>query len=184
MLLYTYQLKLDKLVAIIILNLYYQTMKKIVFFSLLLFLSLSLFSTVLLAQEPSLTPTPDPDIQSSYKMECLELPGDIKEDKTKTPPPVLNTTLKGECSNKNGCYLAMCVISLGGLGKLSFDEFNAQHGDIGEGSPKLLVELAKTFEGNLNEYCTTGKSDRDIFYFGQDFTSILSTYNLEVISKP
>lgn len=153
-------------------------MKKIVFFSLLLFLSLSLFSTVLSAQEPSLTPTPDPDIQSSYKMECLELPDDIKENKPKTPPPVLNSTLKGECSNKNGCYLAMCVISLGGLGKLSFEEFNAKYGNTEMKAARTHIELLKMFEGNLNEYCTTGKSDRDLFYFGQDFTSILSTYNL------
>ncbi|MFA6390590.1 MAG: carboxypeptidase-like regulatory domain-containing protein [Patescibacteria group bacterium] len=150
-------------------------MKKILLILLLIF-SLFFFLNPLFAQTP--TPTPDPDIQSSYTMECLELPSDIKENKTKTPPPVLNTTLSGNCSNKNGCYLAMCVISLKDLGHLSFDEFNAQHPSIGEGSPKTYIELLKTFEGNLNEYCTTGKSDRDLFYFGQDFTSILDTYNL------
>jgi len=144
---------------------------------LLIIFPLLFFLNPLFAQTP--TPTPDPDIQPSYIMECLELPNDIKENKTKTPPPVLNSTLSGNCSNKNGCYLAMCVISLKEIGNLSFDEFNAQHpGGIGEGSPKTYIELLKTFEGNLNEYCTTGKSDRDIFYFGQDYTSILTTYNL------
>lgn len=150
-------------------------MKKILLiFLVLIATSLILFPSSLSAQ----TPTPDSDIQSSYMMECLELPGDIKEDKTKYPPPVLNSTLSGNCSNKNGCYLAACIISLKEIGNLSFNEFNALHPDIGEGSPKLHVELLKTFEGNLNEYCTTGKSDRDLFYFGQDYTSILDTYNL------
>lgn len=133
-----------------------------------------LFSSSLFAQ----TPTPDPDILSSYVMECLELPDDIKENKPKIPPPVINTTLSGECSNKNGCYLAMCVISLKDLGKLSFEEFNTKYGNSNLSAARSHVELLKMFEGNLNEYCTTGKSDRDLFYFGQDYTSILDTYNL------
>lgn len=142
-------------------------MKKTLIIFLLIF-SVIFFSGSLFAKTP--TPTPDSDIQSSYTMECLSPPegigttgilGDSYMFIHGSGQQVFTMTLSGQCSQAAGCDLAMCVI---GLGKGKAPKIS-----IGQGVPRIQLD-------HSNEKCTTGNSAKDLYYFGQDFTSITTSY--------
>lgn len=158
-------------------------MKKI--FKILFFLSFLLLFSLLthsfLAQSPTDTPE-DPDLLPSYKLECLALPENIKDEKPKFPPPTLDFIVNGECSGPQGCHLAMCIISLKDRGLGAFNEFNEEFAGQNISEARAHRELLTLFRDKLLEECTTGNSQRDISYFGQDYTSALQTVNIEGIT--
>lgn len=141
-------------------------MKKTLIIFLLIF-SAIFFSGSLFAKTP--TPTPDSDIQSSYTMECLlppdnagirsrEIQGTQSQLMAAKPPPSITMTLTGQCSSSEGCDLTLCTTPN------KRDLFtNPLWG--GQGVPRGEVD-------HTNELCTTGNSEKDIYYFGKDYTQI------------
>ena len=143
-------------------------MKKILII-LFLVTSILFFSNSLLARTPIPTPPTDSDIQSSYLMECLNPPEDVGTERgflgasytfiRGSGQKTFTTTLSGQCSSFEGCDLAMCIIPRSG---------GAANLQTGARIPRIQVD-------NSNEKCTTGNSERDIYYFGQDYTNITTS---------
>lgn len=140
-------------------------MKKILLILFLIF-AIIFFSGSSLASTP--TPTPESDIQSSYTMECLlppdnagirsrEIQGTQSQLMAAKPPPSITMTLTGQCSSSEGCDLTLCTTPN------KRDQFNPLWG--GQGVPRGEVD-------HTGELCTTGSSEKDIYYFGQDYTRI------------
>ena len=141
-------------------------MKKTLLILLLVFL-INFFSGSLFAITP--TPTPDPDVQSSYTMECLlppdnagiatrEIHGSESQLIAAKPPPSITMTLSGQCSSAEGCDLVLCTTP--NKRDLALNPLAG-----GQGVPRSGVD-------HSSEQCTTGNSEKDIYYFGQDYTRI------------
>lgn len=153
-------------------------MKKTLFILLLIF-SAIFFSSASFAETPLPTSSADPDIQSSYTMECLVPPEDFGDKKNLfgrdgttglrgRPPEESTIYLNGQCSSPAGCDLTLCVI----------DQFeNMTRGDLqaadegteaGQAKNRVDVEHGE-------EKCTTGNAEKDLYYFGQDYTGVTET---------
>jgi len=136
-------------------------------------LFLIIYSTILITKQ-SFSIEINEDLQPSYKMECLMPPSDTGVGKglglidlpffliPGVPPKSETFTLNGTCSSPSGCDLTLCVIPelkpLQGAGNLD--------------TATLKDALSKINIDHSNEKCTTGNSQKDMYYFGQDYTNI------------
>src|SRR3990167_11348579 len=135
-------------------------------------LFLIIYSTILITKQ-SFSIEINEDLQPSYKMECLMPPSDTGVGKglglidlpffliPGVPPKSETFTLNGTCSSPSGCDLTLCVIPelkpLQGAGNLD--------------TATLKDVLSKINVDHSNEKCTTGNSQKDMYYFGQDYTN-------------
>lgn len=153
-------------------------MKKI-FLILSIFLFLIFFSNALLKLAFADTLENEEDIQSSYIMECLVPPEDFGDKKNLfgrdgttgfhgRPPEESTIYLNGQCSSPAGCDLTLCVINQ--FENLTRGDINAadEETEIGQAKSRIYIEPGE-------EKCTTGNSEKDLYYFGQDYTSVTET---------